>query len=693
MPNAVQEFLTLVDRYRLEELLPQLARDIEAAREGRLAASRARMRLHQIEPVIADLERRPLHLLAWPTREELDWDDRDIRVGTLWNAPQVECRLALRRNSPSVLAHGCSGSGKTTFIRRIIQALDTPPTDVTRVVQILFAHKAHDFASLRARGDHWILLGNGEFASFGLQNPRSVPVHVWASVVAYLFAAATGLVYGATVIAGALTWLVHHMNPAGGVDLLWPDFRLLLETIRRNPEAWAQKPAYAESVGQMLTQVDRASGKLFSAFRGADVNELISQGKNIIIDLSSVEPAWLRLVLVWLVTASVMLDRNVRGHRVSNLEVLITLDDAGPYVSRTIEARFPGTLSWLSRVCQEGRELGVALLLGLHQLGPVAREILTNCRVTATFGTHHSEDVLEASKLNLLRPGAERVLPALDVGECLIMQTHATWSSPYLAVIDPETPADNVPVPTPDRIPVVPARSLDELPHVKAALDALRRDVRVGTTTLVTDPVQLSELAVNLAKAWIEKPFYPLAVLWRQLDSPLFDQQLAARKALVDVDFCDYEDMRISRRTVGVMVLKPAAYAYLGKEAPVSNVGGSPGHANGQRWIADVGRKRGHITYTEARIPGTKHIADVVEQTPAGWIVYEVVIKTKSNLVQHAVATLLDATVPCTLVVVATEKKILPELEALLRAAPSLANVQDRIRYETLETYRQELFG
>jgi len=68
-------------------------------------------------------------------------------------------------------------------------------------------------------------------------------------------------------------------------------------------------------------------------------------------------------------------------------------------------------------------------------------------------------------------------------------------------------------------------------------------------------------------------------------------------------------------------------------------------------------------------------------------------VDCRENLCQHLRACLLESRSVSAVVIVAAEKRILRELEALVDADVDLAPVRARISFETIEPYLREVYG
>jgi len=84
-----------------------------------------------------------------------------------------------------------------------------------------------------------------------------------------------------------IDFLLAAMNPSAHAPLFWPTFGNLQELATSAPlTLFAFKPGYEESLNQVLEGINGASGDLFAAFRGLDLEEdIVARRKNLVIDI------------------------------------------------------------------------------------------------------------------------------------------------------------------------------------------------------------------------------------------------------------------------------------------------------------------------------------------------------------------------------------------------------------------------
>lgn len=698
MSEKVRQLVALVDHYRFARSYPELTYVIKDALDGRLSDTDAEHYLLFLQDRAAELDRVPTHLLECPGDDELNAEGPpDVVLGNLRDDPDVPNGLRIEARPRSVIVAGAVGSGKSTAIRRMTLGIDAFARKRGRPVSILiFDRKASEYGDLPRRlGHHWRHFSVHEGAWLGLNGPRDMPAHVWTSILCTIFAAAAGLVAGTAVLAHAIAWLLPRLNAQPTARRRWPDFRLLLDVLSKAPQLFSRKPEYAQSLSQQLEAVIDASGELFETSHGLDVNQdIIAQGQSAVFDIGNLQPPFLRMFVVWLILAQVLFARMHQKHRVDTTEVVAVIDEADQDVSREMEARFPDGLSPIGNLLQNARETGVGAIIGLHSLANTSRSVLANAPYHLMMNLSDEHSIAEASRTLLLPRGAERIFPALKPGEYIFRAAQSGWSHPVLAVVDPVPSNRDTTLPTYDHHMAVPAVRLADVPQLDAALSEASKQHR--TARMRAAPAvkrDVSDQGRNLLDAWSLHPFTPVARLWDSLKVVSFATQQAVRDELAGLKLAKFKDWRIGKVNVGLMELTKEGWAFLRKNPPRLRGRGEIEHRHATHWIVGVLRKQGGVTHIEWTVPGTSHTADVAHQGDDCWHAYEVIVTSKDNIVSHIQACLLTSKDVKSVTIVAGTKVELRKYKAKIAVVPSLRNVQSRVRYEPVDTYRCALFG
>lgn len=688
-PNA-RHLSELIRRYQLDDRSPQVAQIRRWIEWGRLPENIARSYLYAIQPLIEAQESRPNYLARAPTVEELYPDGvGDLVIGELVEAEGVPVALSLTGALNSIFA-GVTGSGKTTGIRDLIVAVHewNQRHPDRRVAIVCLDFKGGDYADLPGLlGGECVHLSIQDQTRIALNAPYGVPPRVWINECSAFVAARAGLVASSICLANMMDFLVTAMNPVPREPLIWPTFRMLLDLANRAPlTLFASKPDYEKTLIQRLEGIVRATGDLFNAFRGLDLEErIISQGKNVVIDMCGFSPAWVRGIVIDLLVSQLLVGRQFRYQRGDAIDCLFVMDEADQDVSRLAERCFPDGILPISRCMKQGRESRIGVCLGLSALGPASRMILANATHHFFFAMGDAESLNDARNTLLLQPGAEVIIPSLERGECLY-RGPGPWSQATLAKLKNLPPSR---VKRPNRFdahPFVPAKRLDDMPEV---LDTLARLIAEhGRTRQRQRRQEHAELRPEaralLCQASLH-PYWPVARLYDEMGRPAAATQKAIRKELLDGGYANIEDVRVGSKPLALIELKDMAWQLLGKPPVPLRGRGSLAHRTFANWIAMVGERRGHDSVCEWILPETDHAVDTAWKVSEEWQVFEVVVTCTDNLEGHLVSVFLTpGSLVETTTIVAPQKSMLDAIRAQIAACHRLAPVHDRIMFVRL---------
>ena len=168
--------------------------------------------------------------------------------------------------------------------------------------------------------------------------------------------------------------------------------------------------------------------------------------------------------------SQILYQRIYQHRKTDRTEVVFVLDEADADISRRAEAMFREGNSPISECLAPGREFGIMVVLGVRLIGEASRFVLNSVQYHAVFKLPDEESTDEARRTLMLPPGAHRMLPALQPGQCLFRQSHS-WPHAMLAPID-HVPPHRGGRPVYDTHLYVQAKRLADLPEVREALDA-----------------------------------------------------------------------------------------------------------------------------------------------------------------------------------------------------------------------------
>jgi len=251
--------------------------------------------------------------------------------------------------------------------------------------------------------------------------------------------------------------------------------------------------------------------------------------------------------------------------------------------------------------------------------------------------------------------------------------------------------------PTPDAQFYIPSKSIREYPHVMEALDKLiaehrRTTFRQARAQKPESTADLSSHARKLLDLCSLKPYTPVARLWEEAGTPAFSVQAAARAELEGAGFAAFEESRVGRRNLLLMLVTDRGWTFLGKAAPKRKGRGGIAHTHFCDFIRRVGERRGYKASTEMIVPGTNHPVDVAWQGNGRLDVFEVISASEANLPDHLRACFIESDRVASATVASSLRRDLAHLQELVQAQLDLMPFSNRIRYEPIETYIQELW-
>lgn len=442
MDADLQYLLTVIRRYRLENRSKTVRRLLPALERGLIRNNMAKALLVQVQPMVAEMERRPNHLFRAPEGEELyPKGVPPLILGQLEEAPNVPLGL-FPKGAFHCLFEGTTEAGKTVALRQLVTAIEKLNRRRAQpIVVIILDYKGRSFADFPARfGAHWHYYIVGGALRLGLQSPVGVGSTVWINHVATSLCARAGLISGWVTLANVMRWLVAAMNPKPTVNPLFPDFQLILDVLEDLPKTvFAEKEHYRDSVTQVLEGITQASGELFRTFRGLDLEEdLIGKGHSAVISVPDLSPPWLNQFVADLLVLHLLLGRIGRGHRVNDPDVILVLDDADDIVSKDNERLFATSMPPIVRGLRQFREFGVGVCLGIGALNPVSEHILNSIKHHFVFRNPHDNCVDIAKRTLGLPGGSQGIIQTLRPGEC-VARLSGDWPHAFLAEIDNES--------------------------------------------------------------------------------------------------------------------------------------------------------------------------------------------------------------------------------------------------------------
>jgi hypothetical protein len=695
--NSILLLIETIVRFRLDRDR-RIALILKRAQRGQVTEFQARAYLNWLERRVQwqiDVFN-PLH--RPPEPEQLYADGVPVlELGTLSETPDLRIGLPIHGAVHPIFS-GRTGTGKTTAMRRLILAIDahnrsTPQCPICVICILRKPGDTLDLPDLLGR-DRWQLFDLYEDLQLALHPPPGVPCDAWIHRIVSCFCARAQLQYGWVSLADIMRWLVGVLNTQPGGELIFPSFELMLDVIYAAPKLlFSSKTQYTDSVTQALEGIEKASGRLFRAFRGLDlVRDVLEAGKCAVISIPNLEPYWLRQFVCDLLLSQVLLSRMHRLQRTDRVTVLFAIDEADQDCNYRAEKAFADGMPPISECLKQGREFGISVCLGLSALRPISRMVLGNSTHHFTFAMGDEEGSDEACRTLFLPPSAKPLLESLTPGVCMFRQA-GSWPHAMLATID-FVPPNRSPRPTQfDSHPVVPSKRLHELPEVQ---QALRRRIGQAQGTKLRHEKwkqdEVSNLARDLLDVAAAHPYEPVARLWSRIGTVPFAKQKRVYGDLTDRELAEFEEIRIGRANVLLIWLTAKAWQMLRGQPPTKLGRGGIAHRHFALWIERLLQEQGFEARREFVVPDTNHPLDVGYELEGLVHGFEVCVKCITNITSHLEACFVQSKAVADITIVAPVRIQLQSIQSTVRARPSLSGVQGRIQYEVVEHYMKTLF-
>ena len=697
MGSHIKRFIEIVDAYNLASLDTRCRQLRQMAMWGQLDEDLAELELFRIQQqgLIERQERRPNFLARAPSFEELyPQGGPDIVIGHLAEDKSVPIGFHLNGPIHAIFA-GKTGAGKSVGLRRaLIELHKFNQRNPDQRISIIVFDPELEYVDLPARlGNDWLCLNVHDGFRQGLDVPDRVPPDVWSATVIGDYCARSGLRFAEPGLRKAFSWGLTALNADPAKARLAADIRMLHDTSKAAPPGWLYaKDQYRQAAVQSLLGFEQGSGRIFRTFRGFDIRrDVIDQGKNVVICTPNLAPDRVFRFLVDVTLRRILMPLIQTGAQAAQRRVVVAIDDADVIASQEAEEAFIDGMSSVGWYVRLGRKFGCGLWLGLGEIGTASRQILDSPSYQIILNMRSQQSILEASRTLMLPRGAERILPGLEPGECLV-RLPGTWAHAMLMHIH-YVDFDGSVTPRFDSHPYVPSVPLAQMPRALESLKAHSGQHNATSMRQAKQPAnEPPKLAIRLLELWIRHPWLPVPRLWDAMDeSPSDEARKQAVKQLKRFTLAEFKDVRIERGSKRLMLPTEKGCKAM-KVKPVVAKGGIE-HAHFSAWIAEEGRKRGFDVQTEWVTPGRtrSHPVDVAWYRDSHWDVFEVVVSCTNNLVSHLVACLIDCDVVKTVTIVAAQKTQLVKIKKIVAGEANLAQFSDRIHYETIAKFVPEV--
>lgn len=366
--------------------------------------------------------------------------------------------------------------------------------------------------------DRWRLYSVHDGFKMGLNCPAdSMPSTTWLTHCAKVLAANCGMIMSTHTLTAMMRFLMGVLNTASGNGpLLYPSIPTLYELTNKAPQTtFAFKSSYWGTLTQSLAELADGAVGIFDVFRGFDLHEsLIKPGYSAVIDLTAL-PLRLVCIIVDLLCLQLLLPRLYNRLTCDTTKILLVIDECDPLVSERTASLYPEGISPLGMLMKQGREFGIMVALGLSHLSQASQFIRSNVSYNFLFAQPDHQSVFEAARTMMIPRGGEAQFTTLEPGQCICRESQGPASFPMLAQVD-HIPASRATRPEKfDQHAYIPSKPLDEMPHVKEALEKLisqrnrqKREQKQLSDDTITVPAR------ELLSAAASNPWHPVVRLW-----------------------------------------------------------------------------------------------------------------------------------------------------------------------------------
>lgn len=664
---------------------------VEAARQGLLTESMCRLLWLRLQPEL-ELARHFPNVLG-PPPNPATWMSQgppDLELGITENG--LPFGLRLDRDPERLLFLGSSGTGKSTAIRQLCLQVIQRRFGVPMVV----IDPKGDYPDLSSLpGSPFELFDAARNLRLSGGPSSAVPPNVWIAACAASFASSFNLIAGRVPLQKALSWATAELQSHCGRTDVWPSWQLVKDIFDASPpECWTDKREYWASLQTALDDLIRSSDRLFDCFKGADVHETTRGGRSAVILLNQLQSPATRQFVVDVILLQILLGRICAGLKDSRTQLILVIDEADPFISRSQEERNRG-MSPVSQALKMLREFGVTIVLSAAVTETIAPQVLANCSHLYVLN-QGSNNALEATKaLNLPHTGVHHVT-SLRPGECIFTQRLGPWPhavkgtfhrvEPYRGPLPPLAPCSHV-----------PAQRLADLSHVQAQLlrevDARKPARRSGPATPSS---QTEDHGRHLLTLWIQKKWAPVVRLFEQLAQQVgrpFSVGLQSDicRQLEREGLAGFEEIRVSTRMLRLMKPTDDGWRSLGLKPQAFRGRGKIAHQHGAYWVKEDRTQKGFQAEIETLLPGTSYAPDVHSIEDGRLCAYEIIITATDNICSHIASIFQPRAQVDHLVFVAPQQKIIAQVNKAIKSSPDAVSYLNRIQFQLFDTYLKEL--
>lgn len=688
--------LDTIGYYHLADRHPDEIDDIVLmAEHGMLTDSLASAYLLRIQPWVDAQKRCWNGLPRAPTQDEIG--EFDVLLGDLVERHGVRVGIRFLDKVRHVLVSGATGSGKSTLLRRMIIAIAAACDQLGILFTILILDIKGDFIDIpqrlgRKRCRHYSVHDGfriGFNPTVGFRNLTS-----WINQITRVISAHFGLLFSSSSLSAIIRFALPYLNSSPNRFVNWPSPSLILEILRRCPaDVFAAKKQYKDALEQRMEYLTNNSGTLFDTRRGFDVNDLVNTHQSAVIDLTTLSPLLVHIV-VDIICSQILFWRMYERITDDPLFFLF-IDEADTLCSSHTANLYPEGYTELGHITKVGRQFNIYTDLAMTYLGDCSQFITSNATYHFNYNQSDPASSLESSRTLHLDRGGQALLGSLQPGECIFKESQGPCSHAMLMKTDYEEPS-HLPRPeTFDQLAYVPGKGLDD-PEMQDLAEALDRHIAEHKAAKKRQSYQKqycpSDFILRLLGLCYDDPFAPVARLFERIGKVRFSTQKRVRVELEEQQLAVFKEMRIGSANNLLMRLLPKTYELLQKPPLQIKGQGDMPHYFPANWIRLSKQRQGLKAYIEWLVPNTPHRADVAVEVGEQYDLFEIVATCTSNLAQSIKACFTDPQLVRSVTIITTQKTIAKKLAAKIAAEMPLFPYLDRVKFETIGPYLKDIW-
>jgi hypothetical protein len=452
-----------------------------------------------------------------------------------------------------------------------------------------------------------------------------------------------------------------------------------LDVLTNSPaDCWGEKIDYIRTLVQQLSALLIDASGLLDADRGFEINQdIIAKGKHCIIDIADFGPPYLRYLIYELVMTQ-LTSYPINNHlKTDRTRYCVGCEEADFVVSLEAQEAYGDSLSPDASSARLLREYGVELVIAASAPQRIDPYLVTSMDYVIAHCCVDPESIRYIQRMLMLESGCERLLPALQPGQCIYRDTQSRFPYPILGQIDLIEPDHTAKTKPYDSIPFTEARGLEDLPEVQQVLE---ERIRERTKTRLRHSQARgpsSDLAKNertfLAHMCLHE-YEPIHRLFMRMGEISPSVQQKTIDGLTGPGLIETSQIRVGKSPLRLGYPTKEGWEYAKAQPKFKPLRGGLVHTHICRWKQALDIKRGcDESLCEFPYPNSNGFSNVGTRISNKLYFTEVVIESNRNICQHARDCFINTSLNVqTLTIVTLLKSQWDDIRARIMADPEL---------------------